>query len=336
MSISGILQAQDLNKLLNNAKKRAAKKVEQRANKLVDQAVDKAVDKAEKKVTQKVVEKKAKKKAEYTTQSKANEETKETQSTEVQANNNSDDASDEALLNLFNKFSDTKDLKYNDSYGFSAEARYKIDSYKKNGSLENSFYYRTLLDDKTKNAAIKIEDAQGHAQEGKNGGMFVFDVANNVFIMLSEKEKNGFVMGTSGDEHFDQSDFIPEEDKEVDENVEKLSDLGMHYKKTGRSKKIMGYTCYEYYAKENEIENHAWTTKDVHFDTGTSLSRLNAFSNSYSGGAYPPGFLMELESINTDNGEKQVIKLDKFDEHTNQTISLKGYKLAKIGSNFGR
>ncbi len=333
-------EAQAWKSLLNNAKKHAAQKVQREANKMVDKTLDKAVDKTTKKITEKINKKKADKKANTSpSESKNYNSESEISASESQtkASNNASDAkktdnSDEDVMNLFNKMSGANDLKYDDSYTFDAELKYRIESFDKSGKSKGVAFYRTLLSNSNQDAAMIFEPGKSNNQPDNGSGSFIFDTRNHVFIMLSKSDKKeGFVMGTNGDDNVSKE--TNDNSSDAKEDLSNKDEYGLHYKKTGRTKKILGYTCEEYVATEDNTENHIWGTKEVKFNSSTALNRLNAFSGNYSAGLYPSGFLMEINTKDLKTGESTLFKVVEFSDHKNNTLSLKGFKLAKIGSN---
>jgi polyribonucleotide nucleotidyltransferase len=310
-----------VNNLLNAAKKKASKTVEKRVEKETEKAVNKAIDKTVEKASEKL------KKNEENEETEENEPSEEA-STSTPKNKSSNQGSGGGILDLMNKYTGGENLVYENAYSFTAEVKYLVESVDENGETGKA-YYRNLFATGSENMAMILEDAEN--ETGNKASVIIFDQKNQVTIMINETEKSGMVMGLGGTEQTEQT-----ENTEETENVEpeEGEEVSLNYKKTGKSKKVLGYTCYEYVSANEEFETTVWTTTELKFSGNTGLSRMNNMNSFYTAGVYPSGFVMEMTHINLKDNSKLVTTVQDFNESKSSKIDLSKYQLIKMGTNY--
>ena len=325
--------SQNVNELLNRAKKKAIKsverKVESETKAIVDKAVDKAVDKTVEKTKEKINENKKQK---NTTKNKE-EAIEVEEATEIETNSQptnqsskKDENTEENLTDLINKYSGGENLVYENSYKFNAEAKYLMESFDEKEESSGKAYYRILLNEPSNNSAMILESVENSSE--KEASIFLFDEKNQVSILLNQADKSGILMSiaSSNKETEVNNEEVKEHSKVVDENT--------NYKKTGNSKKILGYKCQEYISATETTETRIWTTNELSYKNNSSLNKLSKINNSYTTGVYPSGYIMEMESINLENNSRFTYIIKEFSSSKSNTIDISDYKLVKVGSNF--
>jgi hypothetical protein len=101
-------------------------------------------------------------------------------------------------------------------------------------------------------------------------------------------------------------------------------------KKTGRTKTIAVYKCEEYTYEDEENESEIWITKDLKMNTQDYFSTL--FKTSLYSQGIGWGYLMEVTSVDKNDGEKSFMQVTDIDKNSNKTFDLSGYKVTNLGS----
>ena len=213
-----------------------------------------------------------------------------------------------------------------DSYQFGQLIQMHIESFDEKGNKISEGEFITHLDPKSKSIAYQTISGD-MAKEGQ--GMFIIDAENNAMIILNDEnnEKTGIVYGigtffqTMGEEW--------EEDAELEETPETYL-ANPNVKKTGRSKKIAGYSCDEYVYSDEESESSIWITTDMKMNTRDFFSTL--FQTSLYSHGIPWGYMMEVTTTDKETGEKSFMQVTEVDENSNTTFALDEYQITNLGS----
>jgi len=126
----------------------------------------------------------------------------------------------------------TGNVDYESTYNFDAYIQMEITNYKKNGDVDDMIVYDSYINKEAVDYAMEFSD------EGDKSTI-IFDSKNSAMLILTESdgEKNGFAT-TIDPEALAQS--IEEDENDDVEDLESLK-----YKKTGKTKTILGYSCDE-------------------------------------------------------------------------------------------
>lgn len=305
------LNAQIVNDLLKKTTKKTVNKTTESAT---ENASEKASDKLSKFLKNKV---------------KESENNTSTESENTDENTNEQNSSTESdvnpLGNLVNQLSGNGEKINTESvYHFDAYIAYHIKTKKEgedetNGEMKS--YYCANSDDN----AFEFED-----KNTQQTTVFISDFKNKALLMLSQKDgkKSGFVMPLS-----EQETTIENLEDENDEQEVESEDVNaLQYRKTGRTKKILGYTCDEYVGEDNDSKAEIWTTTQLKFSSNKGLSKLSEMHGVNSGAAYPNGFVMEMHTTGKKDNSKIDMVVTAIDESTSKKISAEGYQL--INFNF--
>jgi hypothetical protein len=163
----------------------------------------------------------------------------------------------------------------------------------------------------------------------KGSGIFILDFKNKASIILSEEDgkKSGLIYGLNFMISNDSEEINGEELEEVE-----FSSMNPYVSKTGRTKKILGYSCeeYRYDNPEEQVEGNYWITKDLDIKTKDFFGTLFKSTAWSSGLGW--GYLMESESLDKQTGEKSRLEVTDIDPNANKKFSLSDYQMTNLGS----
>ncbi len=155
----------------------------------------------------------------------------------------------------------------------------------------------------------------------------ILDMKNKAMIMIMEDQKMAQVISTKGmdvDEADGQNDTANPEDKPT-------------IRKTGRTKKILGYTCYEYEMKSKDTEGTFWIAPEAKVYSA-GMFKGGMFGEDSPSVIIPEnqqGMLMEMNAVVTgEDGKKSDIKLIvKSIDKKSMTINMADYQKMSFGMN---
>ncbi len=315
--------AQLLNRLGNAAKKSAkntaSRKAEEKVEEETEKATEKAIDKFFNKMDKKISEKSKK-----TESGETDDENGDNSTTE----SNGQDFDDESKLNT----APPPDIE--SSYHFTQKIVYKMSSVdKKEGA--NTLEYILWFPDNEKYMATQMGEmtVEENGQEKAGEAMQMFTIMDNknlAMITIMEEQKMAQIIPMDG-----ASEAIEEK---VEENVEEGKYEQPDVKKTGRTKKIIGYSCYEYVSSSVDGDATFWLTDEVDMINSSSFNSFgNAFGEDVNDFELPDGthgFMMEMhfktKSSNSEQGEATIevteIKKEK------KEVLMSNYQVLNMGN----
>lgn len=154
-----------------------------------------------------------------------------------------------------------------------------------------------------------------------SGALMIYDFSAESIILVSQEEKTAQVMSMS----FMESMMANAVESEVEDNNEESS-----VTKTGETKMMLGYTCYEYIIINGSEKTQIWFAPDVPFEYSDYLESFSGMfqsqSTSYNN---EMGYMMEMTNYD-ENGKKiSYMVVTELIEET-ITIPLNKYKVTKL------
>lgn len=218
---------------------------------------------------------------------------------------------------------------FEDSYTFQSSITMNLKTYAKDGKVKSDGVMKIYANAGEKSFAYEFVSGEVEAKAKNEKGIIIMDFKNEASIILSDDngKKTGIVYGGNG--FMDASSW---EDEEGDDVLEEgsVEEYNPNLTKTGRTKTILGYKCEEYrYEDETSVAN-SWITKDVDWnskDFMTTMFRSSMYSNGVWG-----GFLMESESVDKTDGEKNTYTVVDINKSKNTTFPMSSYEITNVGT----
>lgn len=288
--------------LMERMAKKAAQKLEQKTEDRIDQKIDKGIDKSLDGVEESV-----------------KSDSKQSQST----SSDSEEKTQKKLEEMMKKMSVASEpVAYADSYTFTSSMKMNIKTVNKKGKVVSDGDMVSYLSQDNNQMAYEFLSGNIDVENApKNKGVIILDIANKSTLILSNdnNEKTGIAYGT------------PDLFKEVSE-VEDFDkdDVPTNYKKTGRTKSILGYKCEEYEYADETTKGSFWLTNDYKATRSSGLPALFnrigvAFGNAN-------GFLMSSESTDLKSGEKSIMEVTEINPKQEVGFNTKEYQITNVGS----
>jgi hypothetical protein len=200
--------------------------------------------------------------------------------------------------------------KVQDTYVFNHHVVMVTEVYNKKGDIEAKSSMKLLLSEVGgyfAGKAIRVEGMDEEMPETTS----IFDMDNNQMVSLMElsEMKMAFVIG-----------FDTDNEVEAEEVVD--------FKKTGRTKTILGYLCDEYISEDGDSKSEFWVASGE--DLGISQAMIymgkNTKRKSSENYVTPDGLVMEMTSVNQKTKEKVVMKVAEVNKGTLIRISTTEYQ----------
>ncbi len=162
-----------------------------------------------------------------------------------------------------------------------------------------SFSATIVVESKEENSSntIKQSYGDGYILAIMNDNKMIQDFEAKNMIVLDDKNKSASVMSMQWMEKMMES--VTKESK---------SDKNATMVKTGKTKKILGYTCYEYNLTSDDGKTQIWFAPNVPFDYKNYLSSM---SKTFGG-----------KSKNISKGEGYVMEMTSYDKQGKETMHM--------------
>ncbi|MGI9533170.1 DUF4412 domain-containing protein [Lutimonas sp.] len=184
--------------------------------------------------------------------------------------------------------------------------------------------YEMWFSNKAEYIATRVENSESSDSRDMPSSMLsILDEKNKAMVILMEEQKFAQVLSME-----QIKNVAIQENLQDSVNTEFQS-----IKKTGRTKKILGYTCKEFISKNDSNTFSFWVTEEL------DLFQKNMFfnlSNSLGGNSFSDvpeeakGFMMEMnfeDANKKEKGSMTVINIEKIEK----TINTADYQLMSLG-----
>ena len=211
----------------------------------------------------------------------------------------------------------TGNVDYESTYNFDAYIQMEMTEYKKNGNVDEQMLYNSYVHKKNADYAMEFNNDDAKST-------IIFDSENKAMLILtdSDGEKTGFA--TSLDPEAMAEDMGTYEGEDTD--VEPLN-----FRKTGKTKTILGYSCDEYVVDEESSEAHVWISeklgKEVRKDWMNNKQTFGAlFAQAYA----LNGMVLEYDLFNKDGTKEMMMQVTKIDLNHPYKVSTDGYTVMSM------
>jgi hypothetical protein len=211
------------------------------------------------------------------------------------------------------------DVSHRDIYQFDGKIVMLMETYKDN-KVDGEIEYTTFINSENSDVAIEVKPLSGEASSGGTVAVnMIYDQENSALLMIYDMDGQKTAMASSLDDDIDIGE--EESDYEVDETPA--------YSKTGRTKKIAGYSCEEYTMDDGENRVNMWVTDELPFKPAKK-EMMKAGVPLYNNGPLGGGMVMEMDMF--EKGEQQVkMTVIEVDANAGKSISLVGYTFMNMG-----
>jgi hypothetical protein len=277
---------------------RAVDKTNNRLDQRIDQGIDKGLDS---------IEGIFKKKDKSSKNSKgSNEEKSSPQGDHPSESTSSDAEAEAATMRAMQGMFGGSSVPLPDSYSFDHNVDMSVESFDKKGKSEGAQAMKMLFSDAQAVVGVQV------TIDGMQS-VNVIDVEKKIMVMLMD-------MGTSK-----MAITLDLDQKWADVETDDTAYENPSFKKTGRTKTILGYKCDEYVMEEDGDRNEFWVTRDEFLDVYKAFGMMNASSpKGQSVVDHPGGMVMEMIGI-AKNGERTEMRVTAVNKNQSRSISTKGY-----------
>jgi hypothetical protein len=226
----------------------------------------------------------------------------------------------EAYEKMMNSLYGGASIPIADDYTFESRFVYKLTQ--ERGKKSNSTDYILLTNPNEEYMATQFGSVEmdGKKSEQDVDVTTIMDYGNNAMIMIMEEQKMAHIMSMNFVSSIDSSAYI---------------DANVKIEKTGKTKKILGHTCQEYYMQSEDAEGSVWIAEDVEFVSSSLFENMgNSSFGKNSGWLDEKGMMMEMDMMVQEDKKKKkshlkmtMVKMDE--EHNSYTMS--DYKTMNFG-----
>lgn len=222
------------------------------------------------------------------------------------------------------------DVPYEDSYHFSSYMKTQIIGTDSTGEPQIDALYSFYFNNKNKNFSMEFETIDKETQQPQKTTM-IFDLSNNTMLILGEKEneRSGVAMLLPPD----SSRTTGKTDSNDEPSKEELAQINSYYKATGRTKKILGYTCKEYIHKDPENTYTIWTTREISYDYSPAYGHLFGLQvmTKENTTTYMLGTILEMHILANNSQARTDYYVREFKPNTPKSIETSRYQI--VGMN---
>jgi hypothetical protein len=240
----------------------------------------------------------------------------------------SEDEPDESVESATNNFSNkvmmntlglSGNVEYEPAYNFDAHIQMEISNYKKNGKLDNQMLYDSYVQKESADYAMEFSD-----KESKS--VIIFDTKNSAMVILSNSdgEKTGFATTIDAEALTEEAEAYEEEDSASEP-------YPYNYKKTGKTKNILGYSCDEYLVEDEATEVHMWVSEKLGKEMRKEwMNNTQTFGAMFTQAYALNGMVLEYNFLDKEDGDKTIMQVTKIDLNHKHKVSTDGYNIMSM------
>ena len=253
---------------------------------------------------------------------------KESKEAEAEVDSTTNDEPDESLESTTTNFKNkvmmnalglTGNVEYEPAYDFDAHIQMEISNYKKNGKLDNQMLYDSYVQKESADYAMEFSDKGSKS-------IIIFDTKNSAMVILSNSdgEKTGFATTIDAEALAEEAEAYEEEDSA-------LEPYPSNYKKTGKTKNILGYSCDEYLVEDEATEVHMWVSEKLGKEMRKEwMNNTQTFGAMFTQAYALNGMVLEYNFLDKEDGDKVVMQVTKIDLNHKHKVSTDGYNIMSM------
>lgn len=181
--------------------------------------------------------------------------------TQVRAQQNNDDKTAQAMAMMQEMMNSMANAEARPLYKFPLAMNMHIVTYE-NDSKKEGMDVKFYINNKEDYMAFK-----GEGHKDMKAMTIIFDPGKSTLVMLNSAEKSYMAMNTEALEKMDMQKMMQEH------GGDKMSDIDCN--KTGKEKKIKGYTCHQYICtdKEKNTRSEVWMTDEIKVNIAKAVKK---------------------------------------------------------------
>ncbi len=219
----------------------------------------------------------------------------------------------------------SNDVSLEDEYFFDNSIKIQIDTYKKNGKLDETIFINTHTNVNANYVGTSIEP-QGK-KSSEQDFFIINDFGNNAIVMLSEsdgqKMRVAFALALDEDALAKMADEQNEEINTDDNSAPKYEEIG--------TKQILGYTCKGYRMEDDEVISEVWISEQPIAGmekVSGMLGKDNKNTQIDLPKGYPEGNMLETTVLNKKTKEKFEMSVIEINPKIDLIFKMEDYPVA--------
>lgn len=211
------------------------------------------------------------------------------------------------------------DVAHEEIYHFTAKMDMLIEHTNGQGKEQDAINYYSFFNKKDTNYAIQFTD------ETDVLSYFIFDTKNKCTLILTQTDGEKTGIATTLDEQDIENiiDTYTEDDNKTE--------TAWGLKKTGKSKKISGYSCDEYLSEDDESIVHIWLTDDIKDKINKSLYKSSIFGGAFGKLHHSNGIVIQYDITSKTDKEHSLMTVTSISFKADEQIDVTPYQIMGIG-----
>lgn len=189
------------------------------------------------------------------------------------------------------------DLDFEDQYNFNSSMSMDVESFDGESEDKSEMNYTLFYNEDESSFAMQFSgNNESTGEQGQH--LMIFDMNNHVMLMLSESEdeKSGVAFKFDPDpQTAGQENEGVNQDNEA--TNEKYDVWIPEFRKTGKTKKISGYSCDEYSWENDTVKMDFWLSPKAKFDYSQAWGYMGGLQSLTTGNADFNGVIMEYNFL---------------------------------------
>jgi len=203
------------------------------------------------------------------------------------------------------------------SYQYDLAITYKIES----PQMQEPAEFKQFLSQGKKYMGMQMGSGGGSGMPNMENMMTVLDIDRSLMVLLSPDEKQAIVMA-----------FDPMEGEEEDN----MADLKVE--KTGNTKEILGFTCYQYQISGKSGNGEMWVTNEIEHEGYDLFSFLRQMQQGQGGGggnslwgADIDGFILAMKGTD-ENGDEFNMMATEVDAESRVNFKMDEFQVIDLSA----
>lgn len=215
-------------------------------------------------------------------------------------------------------------------YSFPVSVTQHIVTYN-NGKVKSETDMKYYINSETKTFALDGSSMEGSKKKTDTKMISVYDNTNSAMLLFNLTEKSLFAMNLNA--------FRSRESIEASKNAGTKTPAsdGMNCGKTGKTKTIMGYSCYEYVCRKEGAKSHTamWINSDVKMG---DVPFMAGRAPSYYGKNYGiEGSVLGIDTYNDNDELTASMTVTAINQHEDLKLVTADFKRQQMAAaNFGQ